>query len=222
MKTILLFICGLFFSTNSFGQGSILGFTIEPQYPTEADFVKVKVGLSFTSGDCPLADMDHNTNGLITEAHSHHCLGMLTVICNTIDTFNLGVLPVGVHKFRLVLSSGAAPIPCTPGVIADDVDSATFSVGRVLDVNNYSGSEHNVLVYPNPMGSEAKVLINSGMVIGNAEFQLMDIFGKIVLNHQNIRSGELILSKNNLDSGLYFYRLIKGTAVLARGKIIIE
>lgn len=222
MKTILLFICGLFFSSLSHGQGSILGFTVAPQSPSETDFVKVYVGLSFTSGDCPLDDKDHSTNGLVTDAYVHHCVGILTYICNTVDTFNLGYLPTGSHKFRLVLSSGAAPPPCTPGIIADDVDSISFVVSMATGISDYRQIDKAVIIYPNPIANSATIRINSNLPAEELEFKLIDIFGRSVREFTDIRTNEIILSRDNLDRGLYFYQLINDESIIAVGKVVVE
>lgn len=222
MKTIFLFVCGLFFSALSFAQGSILGFTVEPQSPSESDFVKVYVGLSFTSGDCPLDDKDHSTNGLITDAYTHHCVGMLTVICNTVDTFNLGYLSGGNHKFRVVLSSGAAPPPCTPGIIIDDMDSTSFVVAVATGINDSNRDNKYISIYPNPVTDKAIIVVNSDMSIETAELKILDVFGRTVKLYNHFQTNEIILSRDNMDRGIYFYQVINKGSIIGSGKVIVE
>ena len=222
MKKILLFLGGFFFSVASFAQGSILGFTVDPQSPTETDFVKVYVGLSFTSGDCPLDNKGHITSGPITDAYTHHCVGILTYICNTVDTFNLGYLSPGSHKFRLVLSSGAAPPPCTPGTLADDMDSISFIVTTATGINDYALTKPEVLIYPNPFNDNARIVLNSSASLETAELRFIDVFGRVVKTYNDLQTNEIILSRDNMECGVYFYQLInKGTSI-GSGKVLVE
>lgn len=222
MKTVFLFICGLFLSAMLFAQGSILGFTIEPQAPSETDFVKVYIGLSFNSGDCPLDNKGHTTLGFRTEAYSHHCLGILTYICNTMDTFNLGNLPAGNHKFKLSLSSGAAPSPCTPGIVTDDTDSTSFIVSAVTGISKYGSDDASVLIYPNPIGREATIKINRNLSLENTAIQITDLLGRTVKDFIKPQKHEMKLSTDLLEKGIYFYQLIYKGSVLAGGKVLIE
>lgn len=88
----LYFIFFLMLPSWVFSQGQILNITVDPANPTTADYVKVYVELAFNSGGCDLDFSGHSTNGNTTTASAMHCVGMLTVICNITDTFNLGYL----------------------------------------------------------------------------------------------------------------------------------
>lgn len=222
MKKILLFLCGFLFSLMSFGQGSIIGFTIDPQSPTVTDFVKVYANLSFTSGDCPLDNKNHTTLGSVTDAYTHHCVGMLAVICNRVDTFELGYLPVGNHKFRLVLTSGGGFPPCTPGIVADDNDSTTFIVGAVTGINERDLNKQKALIYPNPMSDYAKIIINHEVSLIDTEIRLIDVFGRVVKNYKNLEKNEIVFSRDNLCQGIYFYYLTNKESIIALGKLVIE
>lgn len=222
MKKIFLFLCGFFFSVVSFGQGSILGFTIEPQPPSIAAHVKVYVGLSFTSGDCPLDRKNYITEGSVTNAYAHHCVGMLTVICNKVDTFDLGYLPAGNHKFRLVLTSGEGFPFCTPGRVADDIDSTTFIVANIPEINEADLNKQTVLVYPNPFIDHATIIINPKISSEDDEIKLIDVFGRVVKTYSNLQKDELILSRDGLCQGIYYYYLTSKESIIAMGKVVVE
>ncbi len=223
MKKIFLFLCGFFFSVMSFGQGSILGFTIDPQSPSVTDHVKIYVGLSFTSGDCPLDQKNHTTVGLMTDANTHHCIGMLTVICNTTDTFDLGYLPAGNHKFRLVLTSGGGtPTNCTPGIIPDDIDSTLFTVALTTGMSDQSLNDQAVSIYPNPFTDHTKIIVDPLIFVTDTEIKLIDVFGRIVKTYNNLEKNEVIISRDNLYQGVYFYYVTNNESIIALGKLVVE
>ena len=113
MKKLYTFILGAAFTLNAFSQGQIIGFTVDPASPTTTDNVFVYVDVMFTSGGCDLDNQGSSTSGSSSTGYALHCVGMLTVICNAIDTFNLGMLPAGPHTFSMTLSSGSGGPPCT-------------------------------------------------------------------------------------------------------------
>ena len=124
-KLLLLLLC---VPLIGLGQGSIIALTVSPTYPTETDTVYIYASLSFASSSCPLDVKSHSILGNNIVASTQHCLGMLTTICNTTDTFKLNPLDVGAYTFDLTLSSGAGGPPCTAGIVADDNDVITFNV----------------------------------------------------------------------------------------------
>ena len=108
--------------------GSISSLTISPVNPNNTDTVYIYAELLFTSSDCPLDMKSHSVLGNNIVASTQHCLGMLTTICNTTDTFKLNPLAVGTYTFDLTLSSGGGGPPCTAGIVPDDNDIISFSV----------------------------------------------------------------------------------------------
>ena len=108
--------------------GSISSLTISPVNPNNTDTVYIYAELLFTSSDCPLDMKSHSVLGNNIVASTQHCLGMLTTICNTTDTFKLNPLAVGAYTFDLTLSSGGGGPPCTAGIVPDDNDIISFSV----------------------------------------------------------------------------------------------
>ena len=108
--------------------GSISSLTISPVNPNNTDTVYIYAELLFTSSDCSLDMKSHSVLGNNIAASTQHCLGMLTTICNTTDTFKLNPLALGTYTFDLTLSSGFGGPPCTAGIVPDDNDVITFNV----------------------------------------------------------------------------------------------
>lgn len=221
MKKLFLLLPGFFLSVAVFSQGTILGFTIEPQSPTESDFVKVYAGLSFTSGGCDLDHKNHTTIGTTTEAYSHHCIGMLTYICQTIDTFELGYLPTGTHKFRLGLTSGGFPVPCTPGIVEDDRDSTSFFVSTASNIFEIGENEHTLKLHPNPASSLIFISL-SKPIQGEYFIKITDILGKEALTCPALEAEGRIFQVNvsTLSKGVYFSALYRDTQLIGIKKFI--
>ena len=136
-------------------QGFIISFTIFPTYPTETDTVYIYADLMFSSSDCDcLTKIDYRSGNSIT-ASTQHCLGMLSTICNTTDTFKFDPLPAGSYTFDLTLSSGFGGPPCSPGIIPDDYDTITFNVSAFVGIEDYSTNKELVKRI-NILGRETK------------------------------------------------------------------
>ena len=160
MKRLLLLL--LFAPLVGFGQqGSIISFTIFPTYPTETDTVYIYAYLMFSSSDCDcLTKIDYRSGNSIT-ASTQHCLGMLTTICNTTDTFKFNPLAAGIYIFDLTLSSGFGGPPCTPGVVPDDYDTITFNVSAFVGIEEHSTNKELIKIV-DILGRET---INKGFYI---------------------------------------------------------
>jgi len=217
----LLSIFLFFISMESFSQGQIISITIDPPSPTTADSVTVYVDLQFSSGSCFPDSQSHSTNGNNTSATSHHCLGMLTVICPYTDTFELGYLQAGVHQFDFILTSGGAPSPCTPGIVPDDQDSLTFTVSSGVGISE-SHLDNQVQIFPNPFNASFTLLINPEWVNPNATFVITDALGKEIFQLTNITSDQIQLTEFDFSAGMYFYQLRQNDEVISSGKIMKE
>ena len=215
--SIFYFLFSIF---NSHAQSTILSFHTLPASPTTNDVVKVVASLSFTSGDCALTEQGHTTNLTHTDAYAHHCLGFLTFICNTTDTFELGTLPAGDHSFVLSLSSGGGPAPCSPGIVIDDTDSITFTVDPGVGINVPDAKAVEFSVYPNPASNSVTLSVVEGLT-QNFQFQICNTQGQLI-THPLLR-GECaslsagkgcVIDINTLPTGLYYLTLqsAEGTA----------
>ena len=117
--------------------GSISSFTISPINPNNTDTVYIYAELLFCCSNCSLEMKSHSVSGNNIVASTQHCLGILSAICNTTDTFKLNPLAVGTYTFDLTLSSGFGGHPCMAGILPDDNDVITFNV-----VNSVGIEEH--------------------------------------------------------------------------------
>ncbi len=195
MKNIytLLFI-GMSFSV--FGQGNIIDFAVYPATPTTLDTVYVYVDSWFSSGSCPLDYQSHGVNANTITATSHHCLGLLTVICDELDTFKIDPLPAGTYDFNLTLTTGSLPAPCTPGIVADDQGTVSFTVSQAVGIEE---NTFNGLKFENPVSGELK--FNKPIASAAAIFS---VTGQLV---KKVEAGKIEVSVTDLRSGLYFIQM---------------
>ena len=95
----------------------------------------------------------------------------------------------------------------------DSLGSTTVGLGEVFDE-----SENKISIYPNPFNYETvcKFKEVSGGVITLYNYQ-----GKSISQIENINGSTLLISRNNIKSGLYFIRLTENSKIVASEKLII-
>jgi hypothetical protein len=85
-------------------------------------------------------------------------------------------------------------------------------------------SNENVLtVFPNPFSTSTQVQINSGLVHSGLDlfFVMYDVNGKVIRN-EKVSSSTIVIDRENLSSGIYFYRLMFNGNPVADGKLIAQ
>jgi len=201
-KLLLLFVMLNLFHQLS-AQGTITGFQLIPSSPTVNDPVKVIADVMFTSGDCQLAQQGHSTTAERTDAYAHHCIGALTVICTTTDTFELGALSAGNHTFVLTLTSGGGPVPCTPGIVPDDKDSITFTVDPGVGLQEVIAQISSL--YPNPASTSIQLSVGSSSWQG-ATASVYNSIGELLFQ-STIKNQTSTINIATLISGIYYIHL---------------
>jgi len=77
-------------------------------------------------------------------------------------------------------------------------------------------------VFPNPMYDAAHIYF-SNPDRENYSFALTDVTGKAVMPGKNIFTGDILIERKNLSSGIYFYTIRNNdNTKMIRGKIVIE
>lgn len=74
-------------------------------------------------------------------------------------------------------------------------------------------------VFPNPATDYFIIKVHEPMMVNNAQFVLMDASGKVVLKQSSISANEIMVYRNELSNGIYFYRLWSKEFSL-QGKIV--
>lgn len=221
MKKLYILIFGILLSASTFSQGTIQSFVLNPAAPTTADDVKVYATVMFTSGGCAVANQGSGTTGSVSTGYALHCLGMLSMICYATDTFDLGFLPAGPHVFKFTLSSGMGGPPCSPGFVPDDNDSINFTVLTPTGISSIANNKL-VSISPNPMSTSSIIKIDAALKLKDAQLKIIDVQGKTIRVIEAIETNEILLAKDKMQNGIYFYQLIQNDKILSTGKFVIE
>lgn len=133
MKKLLSIL--LFIPLALVGQNQIItSISLIPEEPTISDSLFFTVEYLFTSSDCQLDISNYSLDENNIIASTNHCLGMLTAMCNTSETFEISPLSEGTYNFIIYSSLGYGEPTCTPVIIPSDIDSISFVVNPVLDI----------------------------------------------------------------------------------------
>ncbi|MDC1024330.1 T9SS type A sorting domain-containing protein [Flavobacteriales bacterium] len=93
-------------------------------------------------------------------------------------------------------------------------NSITYNVASVIN-----GEEVSFRVYPNPFREEAT--IDFGYTVNEATISIVDIYGKLIEQHEVVNASSFIITNKNKASGIYFMKMEAGNK-LYNTKIIIK
>jgi hypothetical protein len=79
-------------------------------------------------------------------------------------------------------------------------NSITYNVASVIN-----GEEVNFRVYPNPFREEAT--IDFGYTVNEATISIVDIYGKLIEQHEVVNASSFIITNKNKASGVYFMKM---------------
>lgn len=194
MKPLFTFFLLSIFSLQLFAQGgSILSLTVVPTNPTVSDDIEVHAQLQFVQSSCDTDYEAFSVNGTSIIASAHHCMGMLTAICDITDVFEIGQLPAGMYTFDFTLSSGFGGPGCSPGIVPDGSDQIQFTVSSTVGIDEIENLDS--FVYPNPVVD----VLNLKRPLANTAL-ITDASGKRVTE---IASGTKQIDLSHLPNGIY-------------------
>jgi hypothetical protein len=121
---------------------------------------------------------------------------------------------ISIDKFGNIYISGTTYDTNSSGIL-------TIKYSNAVGINELSNISDNIIsIYPNPF--ETSLTLNANKYLKEAELFIYDELGKEVVQIKNINSQTISIQRNNLTSGIYFYRLIENNQVIAKGKIIAK
>ena len=88
---------------------------------------------------------------------------------------------------------------------------------RIADPGN--SSDLMVQIYPNPVVESAVIHIENAS--GNIVFTLVDETGRLAVQ-RTLSNGDFQLSKDHLNTGVYFYQVTDGDTPVAKGRLILQ
>jgi len=89
----------------------------------------------------------------------------------------------------------------------------------MLGINENNPKPYLLNISPNPFSSQTVLQINN--YLNNATLTVYNSFGQTVKQIKNISGQTVVLSRDNLASGLYFIRLTENNKTLAVDKLVI-
>ena len=124
---------------------------------------------------------------------------------NPIHIFNSG----GVYHVRLIAYNENGSL----------TDTATLPVVINVATGIPQQPAFNSSVYPNPFTRSTTIQFNSSLE--NAQLDIYNIYGQVLKTIVAVSGDHIIINRENLSSGLYFYELNQGAKQISRGKIVI-
>jgi PKD repeat protein len=91
----------------------------------------------------------------------------------------------------------------------------------ITNINEVSFNS-SVAVSPNPFSDATIFAINSEKTNGVYTFELFDVLGKKVMEQTNITAKQFSIGRNNLENGMYFYKIYTAESVVGVGKVIVK
>ena len=80
--------------------------------------------------------------------------------------------------------------------------------------------ENDVIIFPNPFSTQT--ILHSDILLNNATLTVYNSFGQTVKQLKNISGQTVVLSRDNLASGLYFIRLTEGNKMYTDKLVITD
>lgn len=197
---LLFLIFSLFYVSAQIS--SITAMNIYPSNPTDQDSITIYIDLSFPNSSCPLDNKGIQVIGAVISTFSHHCQGILTAICNTTDTFNLAPLASGSYNIIHTSTSGSGMVPCTPGIVIDDIDTLQFEVISTGN-NGIMERSSSITVYPNPSNDD--IFIDIAGYNGKIIVEIYDLQGRCLAKENN-----KFISLQPYKKGVYLLRINYG------------
>jgi hypothetical protein len=87
-------------------------------------------------------------------------------------------------------------------------------------MNELPGTGNGAVVYPNPFLTQTTIRICSEVKIKDAGLVIVDVNGRTIRSVTGINSNEIILNRQDMPSGIYFYRITENGKIIADGKLV--
>lgn len=203
---LLLLICALTFS--QFHAQQILEISISPTNPDDDDEILVIIRSQFSSGGCD-GMLNYYVVGDTVFSTGMHCPGMLTVICESIDTLVLPPLQAGNYTVNHTLMQGVGD-PCDA---FSTVDQKNFDFTVIPTT---AGVEDKTLegmkLFPNPANDFFRIASKETADI--VQVEIYNLSGQAVVK-QELHLKDFV-AVSDLESGMYIVMLTDSKGDLYR------
>lgn len=99
------------------------------------------------------------------------------------------------------------------------IDDVTVSGGNTGKIENQEIS--SCKIYPNPFHDYSTITFENSKK-ENCTLKLYNSFGQLVRSYNDINADKIVIKRQNLTSGLYYFRLGTGKQTLTKGNLLIE
>ena len=205
----LLFIIALAGNQFTFGQ-VVNNITIQPSNPTATDTVFVISDFSYY-GNCAvgLVNAQINQSGSVINIYPEYCGFGAPTLCNVLDTFSLGVLPIGNYSVNIEYHQGTVCAGSFDTIIANfdtTFQIVTLSTGSIIT------QDMGISVFPNPT-SDFIELKSKESIKG---IKLFDMTGK----ESRILFNDNCIDMRLLNSGFYILYIELNNGIIVTKEII--
>ena len=191
---------------------------IIPEKPTVDDTVYVVCWSVFPSGTCRMENLNMQLGFFEIYVQAQHRLGMATVICHSVDTVSLGMLPGGTHDlYYTVCDQDSANPNC-------DTDTLTFAVSNFTGLSDRNSVANSPYI-SRDIRSDMPVLHFSPGTVEQASIAVYDAQGKQVHYLKKVFSPENTtaeLSWDNAAPGVYAVRVVTESRFFAPLRFVIS
>lgn len=186
---------------------------IMSQHPATSDSVKVISYSTFPSGGCEMISSVVNINEKIISVHVVHTIGMLTVICHSVDTLTIGKLEAGSYELRYYLTEA-------DNLKIYDIDTICFTVESITGFQAEPRPIFKIKVLPNPFSLQTVLYTEDSFK--DANVLVYNTYGQIVQQIRPVSGASIAIQRNNLPNGIYFVHLIQADKKSQITKVIIS
>jgi len=124
--------------------------------------------------------------------------------------------------------NGNIYVACNKTLFGDTVNYIAKFIGNLndtsiympLSINSQYDNQNTLIAYPNPFIVSTTLKLSKSM--HNATLNIYDVLGKEIKTLQNLNGPEILIKREGMKNGMYFFNLIDTKGLIGRGKMIVE
>ncbi len=101
-------------------------------------------------------------------------------------------------------------------------NTALNTIASVTGINEIVSTTAFVNVHPNPFSNNTTFVIQTDNVNETYSFEMFDVLGKNIKSIQEIATKEFQVSRNDLQNGVYFYKIRSAESIISIGKLVVQ
>ena len=82
-------------------------------------------------------------------------------------------------------------------------------------------NDNLITIIPNPMVDDATVVMGAGVHLQKPHLKLVDVLGRVVMD-ELFSDNKIVIKRNNLNSGIYFYYLMDDETLVSTSKVVVK